>query len=47
LREKVRDSDQQQTADRPLLLFGHFFSPRAGPRPSNINVLLPYYNLHS
>ena len=31
LQEKVFQTDQRQTADRPLLLFGHFFPPRAGP----------------
>jgi hypothetical protein len=30
--EKVLKTDQQQTADGLVLLFGHFFSPRAGPR---------------
>ncbi len=34
LLEKVRETEQKQMPDRPLLLFGHFFSPRAGPRLS-------------
>jgi hypothetical protein len=32
LREKLCETNQQQTTDRPVLQFGHFFSPRAGPR---------------
>ena len=32
-RDEVRKTDEGRTTDRPLLLFGDLFSPRAGPRP--------------
>jgi hypothetical protein len=37
-RDEVRKTDEGRTTDRPLLLFGDLFSPRAGPRHVKVSV---------